>query len=110
MRELVGGKNKIGRKAAVLKRPHKATFNFTFTLPYYSHHTACIREIIKITTQNYTSLIYIVTYNGTISELGIMMFVYTQFFQLLLTSFVSRSSLILCHGGETEAILRQDGM
>ena len=27
MRELVGGKNTIGRTAAVLKKPHKATFN-----------------------------------------------------------------------------------
>ena len=30
MRELVGGKNTIGRTAAVLKKPHKATFTFTF--------------------------------------------------------------------------------
>ena len=27
MRELVGGKNTIGQTAAVLKKPHKATFN-----------------------------------------------------------------------------------
>jgi len=27
MRELVGGKNTIGRTAAVLIKPHKATFN-----------------------------------------------------------------------------------
>ena len=32
MRELVGGKNTRGRTAAVLKKPHKATFTFTFTL------------------------------------------------------------------------------
>ena len=31
MQELVGGKNTIGRTAAVLKKPHKATFTFTFT-------------------------------------------------------------------------------
>ena len=30
MRELVEGKNTIGRTAAVLKKPHKATFTFTF--------------------------------------------------------------------------------
>jgi len=30
MRELVGGKNTIGRTAAVLKKPHKTTFTFTF--------------------------------------------------------------------------------
>jgi len=30
MRELVGGKNTVGRMAAVLKKPHKATFTFTF--------------------------------------------------------------------------------
>jgi len=34
MRELVVGKNTIGRTAAVLKKPHKATFTFTFT--FYS--------------------------------------------------------------------------
>jgi len=33
MLELVGGKNTIGRTAAVLKKVHKATFTFTF-LPY----------------------------------------------------------------------------
>ena len=27
MQELVGGKNTIGRKAAVFKKPHKATFD-----------------------------------------------------------------------------------
>jgi len=27
MREIVGSKNTIGRRAAVLKKPHKATFN-----------------------------------------------------------------------------------
>ena len=31
MRELVGGKNTIGRTAAVLKKPHKVTFNLFFT-------------------------------------------------------------------------------
>jgi len=30
MGELVGGKNTIGRTAAVLKKHHKATFNLTF--------------------------------------------------------------------------------
>ena len=30
MRELVGGKNTIDRTAAVLKKPHKVTFTFTF--------------------------------------------------------------------------------
>ena len=30
MRELVEGKNTIGRTAAVLKKPYKATFTFTF--------------------------------------------------------------------------------
>jgi len=35
MRELVGGKNTIGRTAAVLKKPHKATFNlFFFTVDF----------------------------------------------------------------------------
>ena len=35
MRELVGGKNTIGRTAAVLKKPHKATFNLlTFLTPF----------------------------------------------------------------------------
>jgi len=31
MRELVGGKNTIGRTATVLKKPHKATFYLFFT-------------------------------------------------------------------------------
>ena len=31
MQELVGGKNTIGRTAAVLKKPHKATFTFYLT-------------------------------------------------------------------------------
>ena len=31
--ELVEGKNTIGRKAAVFKKPHKATFNIFLTLP-----------------------------------------------------------------------------
>ena len=35
MRELDGGKNTIGRMAAVLKKPHKATFNI-FNLNRYS--------------------------------------------------------------------------
>jgi len=30
MRELVEGKNTIGRKAAVLKKPFKATFNIFY--------------------------------------------------------------------------------
>jgi len=30
MQELVGGKNTIGQTVAVLKKPHKATFTFTF--------------------------------------------------------------------------------
>ena len=30
MRELAGGKNTIGQMAAVLKKPHKATFNLFF--------------------------------------------------------------------------------
>ena len=36
MRELVGGKNTIGRTAAVLKKPHKATFNL-FYCQYYEN-------------------------------------------------------------------------
>ena len=36
MRELVGGKNTIGRMAAELKKPHKATFTFTFK---FNKHT-----------------------------------------------------------------------
>ena len=32
MRELVGGKNTIGRTAAVLKKPHKAIFNLFYFL------------------------------------------------------------------------------
>jgi len=32
MRELVEGKNTIGRTAAVLKKPYKATFNLFFLL------------------------------------------------------------------------------
>ena len=35
MRELVEGKNTIGRTAAVLKKTHKVTFNL-LTLPYVS--------------------------------------------------------------------------
>ena len=35
MRELVGGKNTIGRTAAVVKKPQKATFTFTFTFVMY---------------------------------------------------------------------------
>ena len=31
MRELVGGKNTIGRTTAVLKKPRKATFNLFFS-------------------------------------------------------------------------------
>ena len=30
MRELVGGKNTIGRTAAVLKKPYEATFNLIY--------------------------------------------------------------------------------
>ena len=32
MRELVGDKNTVGRTAAVLKKPHKATFTFCLYL------------------------------------------------------------------------------
>ena len=32
MRELVGGKNTIDRTVAVLKKPHKATFNLFFSI------------------------------------------------------------------------------
>ena len=42
MRELVGGKNTIGRTAAVLKKPHKATFNlltfYQFTFKVLSQY------------------------------------------------------------------------
>jgi len=51
MRELVGGKNTIGRTAAVLKKPHKATFTFylrqmNFTDPNYicPYFTATLTE------------------------------------------------------------------
>jgi len=36
MRELVGGKNTIGRTTAVLKKPHKATFNLFFKILGYA--------------------------------------------------------------------------
>ena len=39
MRELVGGKNTIGRTTAVLKKPQKATFTFTFYSGRTLRHT-----------------------------------------------------------------------
>jgi len=40
MRELVEGKNKIGRTAAVLKKPYKGTFNPFFLPPSFNYLTA----------------------------------------------------------------------
>ena len=50
MRELVGGKNTIGRTAAVLKKPHKAKFTFTF----YLHLEAELRMSGAIPLSPYT--------------------------------------------------------
>ena len=49
MRELVGGKNTIGRTAAVLKKPHKATFTFTFTYDARSkkHQIGCLNVTVR---------------------------------------------------------------
>jgi len=62
MRERVGGKNKIGRTAAVLKKPHKATFTFTFkhsmvinapyTFKLYSQKVSFAQLLDLYTTKN----------------------------------------------------------
>jgi len=49
MRELVKGKNTIGRTAAVLKKPYKATFTFTFYMLPLSVHRA-ILNAFKVKT------------------------------------------------------------
>ena len=49
MRELVGGKNTIGRTAAVLKKPHKATFTFTFfALGMIRNHNSSKRAVAEL--------------------------------------------------------------
>ena len=47
MRELVEGKNTIGRTAAVLKKPYKATFNLLFYLPVKMEQSVPKRRHIK---------------------------------------------------------------
>jgi len=56
MRELVGGKNTIGWTAAVLKKPHKATFNLFLTpslhtyMKWYYHLFHIITDLAMIYT------------------------------------------------------------
>ena len=53
MREFVGGKNTICRKAAVLKKPHKATFKKTTT-----NTTTTITATITTATLYYICIIF----------------------------------------------------
>ena len=53
MRELVGGKNTIGRTAAMLKKLHKATFNLFFSCAGRTNFSplikidACIKSVCE---------------------------------------------------------------
>ena len=51
MRELVGGKNTIGRTAAVLKKPHKATFTFTFIRTLVIHRLCPSGKLVENSTK-----------------------------------------------------------
>ena len=59
MRELVGGKNTIGRTAIVLKKPHKATFNLFLFPAFPSAPSEPLKMVSRITVLYILIVLYI---------------------------------------------------